>query len=110
MRKIAANYIFLPGFPLTKNGYVVLPDAGPAEVVDTGGQIREMAGLEFYGGLIVADFAAAALRHSEEGILLSPFLEACYRQQPETIYRLSLIEGADLLDLKWRKNARIVML
>lgn len=110
MRKIAANYIFLPGFPLTKNGYVVLPDAGPAEVVNTGGQIREIAGLEFYGGLIVADFAAAVLKCSEEDTLLLPFLEVCYRQQPATAYRLALIEGADLLALKWRKNARIVML
>ena len=54
MRKIAANYICLPGFPLVKNGYVILEQGRVKDVVDTGGRIREIQGLEFYGGLIVA--------------------------------------------------------
>jgi len=53
MRKIAANYICLPGFPLVKNGYVILEQGRVKDVVDTGGRIREIQGLEFYGGLIV---------------------------------------------------------
>lgn len=28
LRKIAANYIFVPGYPLVKNGYVVLETVG----------------------------------------------------------------------------------
>ena len=51
MRKIAANYICLPGFPLVKNGYVILEQGWVKDVVDTGGRIREIQGLEFYGGL-----------------------------------------------------------
>ena len=49
MRKIAANYICLPGFPLVKNGYVILEQGRVKDVVDTGGRIREIQGLEFYG-------------------------------------------------------------
>ena len=59
MRKIAANYICLPGFPLVKNGYVILEQGRVKDVVDTGGRIREIQGLEFYGGLIVAAYVAA---------------------------------------------------
>ena len=36
MRKIAANYICLPGFPLVKNGYVILEQGRVKDVVDTG--------------------------------------------------------------------------
>ena len=59
MRKIAANYICLPGFPFVKNGYVILEQGRVKDVVDTGGRIREIQGLEFYGGLIVAAYVAA---------------------------------------------------
>ncbi len=44
MRKIAANYICLPGFPLVKNGYVILEQGRVKDVVDTGGRIREIQG------------------------------------------------------------------
>ena len=33
MRKIAANYICLPGFPLVKNGYVILEQGRVKDVV-----------------------------------------------------------------------------
>ena len=39
MRKIAANYILLPGFEFVKNGYVVLKDGMVVDVVNTGGEI-----------------------------------------------------------------------
>ena len=55
LRKIAANYIFVPGYPLVKNGYVVLENGRIADVVDTGGVILEIQGLEFYGGMLVTD-------------------------------------------------------
>lgn len=70
MRKIAANYICLPGFPLVKNGYVILEQGRVKDVVDTGGRIREIQGLEFYGGLIVAAYVAAYQGRLEEGDLL----------------------------------------
>lgn len=74
MRKIAANYICLPGFPLVKNGYVILEQGRVKDVVDTGGRIREIQGLEFYGGLIVAAYVAAYQERLEEGDLLLPMV------------------------------------
>ena len=41
MRKIAANYIFLPDSPLIKNGYVVI-EQGEVRVVNTGGHILSL--------------------------------------------------------------------
>ena len=55
MRKIAANYILLPGFEFVKNGYIVLKDGMVVDVVNTGGEIREIPCLEFYGGMLVDD-------------------------------------------------------
>ena len=55
MRKIAANYILLPGFEFVKNGYVVLKDGMVVDVVNTGGEIREIPCLEVYVGMIVDD-------------------------------------------------------
>ena len=49
MRKIAANYIFLPGYPLVRNGYVVIDGQNGVDVVNTGGFIREIPGFDFYG-------------------------------------------------------------
>ena len=80
MRKIAANYICLPGFPLVKNGYVILEQGRVKDVVDTGGRIREIQGLEFYGGLIVAAYVAAYQGRLEEGDLLLPWLDEIYRR------------------------------
>lgn len=107
MRKIAANYIFLPGFPLLHNGYVVQGEQGELELVDTGGEIREIAALEFYGGMIVAGY----LREEsdfwpEEGDLLAligeSYQKACGRE-----YCPAILEGADLSRLVWKKKARI---
>jgi cytosine/adenosine deaminase-related metal-dependent hydrolase len=60
MRKIAANYIFPVAGKPVKNGYLVLDDKGTImEVVDTGGQIPEIEGLEYYSGVLVPGFINA---------------------------------------------------
>ena len=57
MRKISANYIFPVSGPPHKNGIVVVEKTGKIlEVIDTGGDLREIAGLEFYNGIIVPGF------------------------------------------------------
>ena len=109
-RKIAANYIFLPGFPLVKNGYVVWEDGEVTDVVDTGGRIREIQGLEFYGGMIVPDFVRGYVKGWQDGEELVGALEKIYSEFPRKQYKLAIMEGADLKALEWRDGGRIGVL
>ena len=102
MRKIAANYICLPGFPLVKNGYVILEQGRVKDVVDTG--------LEFYGGLIVAAYVAAYQERLEEGDLLLPWLDEIYRRGGEEYQGVGIWEGADLLKLTWTNKTKFRLL
>lgn len=54
MRKIAANIVFTGvGAPI-KNGHVVVDDNGYIiDVVDSGGQIVEIEGLEYFNGILI---------------------------------------------------------
>ena len=110
MRKIAANYICLPGFPLVKNGYVILEQGRVKDVVDTGGRIREIQGLEFYGGLIVAAYVAAYQGRLEEGDLLLPWLDEIYRRGGKEYQGVGIWEGADLLKLTWTNKTKFRLL
>lgn len=105
-RKIAANYICLPGFSLVKNGYVILEKERVKEVVDTGGQIREIQGLEFYGGLIVPDYVREAQQVPASNELLLPFFENLFLQYGTDFMGVAILEGADLLSLKWKEGAK----
>jgi len=60
MRKLAANFIFSPGVGLLKNGILELDDDNRViKLRDTGGELREEAGLEFYNGIICPGFVNA---------------------------------------------------
>ncbi len=60
MRKIAATYIFPVEQPPLKNGILVCDDQGTIrEVIDTGGILKEQAGLEYYNGFLVPGFVNA---------------------------------------------------
>ena len=57
MRKISATYIFTGNRPPLKNGILVCQNDGTvAEITDTGGMLREEAGLEYYSGILVPGF------------------------------------------------------
>lgn len=100
VRKIASNYIFLPGYPLMKNGYVYMENGRVKDVVDTGGVIREIQGLEFYGGMIVPGYVREALREAGVGDDLLPLLERLYRERVTDYCSLAIVEGADLSAFK----------
>ncbi|SHK01715.1 Cytosine/adenosine deaminase [Tangfeifania diversioriginum] len=60
MRKISATYIFPGNRPPLKNGILVCADNGKIiELIDTGGQLKEEAGLEHYSGILVPGFINA---------------------------------------------------
>lgn len=110
VRKIAANYIYLPGYTLVKNGYVELGCNGEIRVTDTGGRIKEIAGLEFYGGLIVPGFVCEASALFENNVPLLTVLDQLYAQHHDTFNRIAIIEGADLREMTWKSGARIRLL
>jgi len=57
MRKISAHFIITGKGDILKNGIVVTDDYDTVlEVIDTGGIVREMAGVEFFSGTIVPGF------------------------------------------------------
>ncbi|MBL7965498.1 MAG: hypothetical protein JNK09_00750 [Prolixibacteraceae bacterium] len=57
MKKFAANYLISETSAFLKNGIVVLNDEGEVqEIVDTGGDLQEMAQLTFLNGILIPNF------------------------------------------------------
>lgn len=107
MRKIGANYILLPGYPLVKYGYVLLSEAGIVDVVDTGGMMKEIQGLEFYGGMIVAGDVTVSSLRVNPGDSFLPLLDNVYEQRSSDNTGLALVEGADLTAFVFLKGTTI---
>lgn len=107
MRKIAANYILLPDFELTHNGYVVLESGLVTDVVDTGGEIKEIPCLEFYGGMIVSDVILEVVKWQEGDDILVK-VKNCYSAKKGK--GLAIIQGADFSRFLWLKETRIIAL
>ena len=109
MRKIAANYILLPGFEFVKNGYVVLKDGKVVDVVNTGGEIREIPCLEFYGGMIVDDCVRQQIQWVPGDPIREKILQL-YRESEVCGNSLALIQGVDFTRFIWMPESRIVYL
>ena len=109
MRKIAANYILLPGFEFVKNGYVVLKDGRVTEVVNTGGEIKEIPCLEFYGGMLVDDCVLENIEWFLEDNLCDKIRDL-YRTNIPHGKGFALIQGADFTHFLWTAEARIMHL
>ena len=60
MRKISATYIFPVNRAPLKNGILMYEDDGTIlDLVETGGKLEEIAGLEYYSGILVPGFVNA---------------------------------------------------
>lgn len=110
IRKIAANYIFWPGYPLVKNAYLTWKESGETEIIDTGGEIREIQGLEFYGGMLVPAYVMQYKHLFDTGRELLSVLENIYARESASVSGVAIIEGADLKQMCWRENADIRVL
>ena len=106
MRKIAANYILLPGFEFVKNGYVVLKDGKVVDVVNTGGEIREIPCL---GGMIVDARVRQHIKWVPGDSIREKILQL-YRESEVCGNGLALIQGADFTRFIWMPESRIVYL
>jgi len=57
VKKFAANYLVSENGTFLKNGVVVLNDIGEVlEIIDTGGDLQEMAQLTFLNGILIPNF------------------------------------------------------
>lgn len=110
MRKIAANYIFLPGYPLVRNGYVIVDNKCVVDVVDTGGSIRELPGLEFYGGMLVAGFLTDDKTDWCPGDDLLSCIIDIYDKKCNFKPGLALVQGADWEYFRWSEGTSILRL
>lgn len=106
-RKIAANYLFLPGRPLLCGGYAVVVDGLVAEVVDTSGETHELPRMEFYGGLLVDAAACDGVDWRPGDDILARLAER-YALGPTGT--LALIEGADFARFLWLSTTRLTRL
>jgi aminodeoxyfutalosine deaminase len=60
MKKFAATYVYTLCGEVLKNGIVVVDNEGTIlDVIDTGGELRELASMEFHAGIIVPGFVHA---------------------------------------------------
>ncbi len=60
MRRIGANYIITNAGQKLKNAYLELSEQGEIiRVVNTGGELKEVSGLEFYNGVLIPGFVNA---------------------------------------------------
>jgi len=60
VRKISATWIFPGNLPPLKNGILICENDGTViDLIDTGGKLREQAGLEQYSGILVPGFVNA---------------------------------------------------
>ena len=101
VRKIAANYIYWPGYPLVKNAYITIYSDNQVRVIDTGGRIDEIEGMEFYAGIIVPHFVSANVCLFHEGESLLTILDRLYRQNKSFPLAPAIIESADLRRMSW---------
>jgi hypothetical protein len=106
-RKIGAHYIFLPGHPLVKGGHVVWEEGEEPVVVATGGVTREIEGLEFHGGMIVAGFIREAITDWRPGDPLLERLAAAHASRRGTSGGLALLQGAAWDTLRWSDTSTI---
>lgn len=75
MRKLSAHYIFTGTGKTLDKGIIILSDDGTiADIIDTNGELDEMAGVEFYSGVLVPGFVNAHC-HLELSHLLGIFPE-----------------------------------
>ena len=86
MRKIAANYILLPGFEFVKNGYVVLKD-----------------------GMVVDARVRQHIVWSPGDPIREKILQL-YRENKACGNGLALIQGADFSHFIWTPESRIIHL
>lgn len=116
MRKLSAHYIFTGTGKVLVKGIVVLSDDGIInDIIDTNGELSEMAGVEFYSGVLIPGFVNAHC-HLELSHLRSVFSEKTglpaflksvveYRNSEES----KVIREAEKADFEMWKNGVVAV-
>jgi hypothetical protein len=82
MKKFAANYLVSDTEKFLKNGIVVATETGVVvEFIDTDGDLREIAQLSFFNGILMANFRFVRNHSGFTGSTQVPILATLYFQQ-----------------------------
>ncbi len=99
MRKISASYIFTLSGPLLKNGIVVADNEGIIrEVIDTGGIVSEISGLEYYSGILAPGF-----------VNINSHLELVNNLLPVDHRFISNLKLKDIEELESKSNTYLIL-
>lgn len=110
MYKFSANYIYLGNGEILKYGIIKLNEEGKiTEIVDTKGVLKEEAGMQFYGGIIVPGFVNThchlELSHLRGEITKHTHLHGFIKELQSKRKQLSLVEiqkAAQIADKRMR--------
>ncbi|MDR2413851.1 MAG: hypothetical protein LBD64_02555 [Odoribacteraceae bacterium] len=100
-KKVAAHYILLPGCPLLKNGIVTWTTGEKPRVEVNVHPGKELQGVEFHAGMIVAERVREQIRDWQPGDSLVKRVEHLYAAGEESTRALAIIQGADWKRLAW---------
>lgn len=95
MRKIAANLIFPITSEPVKNGHLLIDDDDTLiKVVNTRGKLNEIAGLEYYSGILIPGLLFANDNNSESPLLLK-LLQNDYKNEDSKAARYLWSRGVE---------------
>ncbi|MFA5326566.1 MAG: hypothetical protein WC384_02120 [Prolixibacteraceae bacterium] len=97
MRKFAANYVISESGDILKNGIVIAEDDGSVlEYIDTEGQLREIARLEFHNGMLLGGFVFVKVRESISVADFDPRFSSLILPEISGMYEISILKWLEI--------------
>jgi len=91
MKKFAANYLVSESGEFIKNGIILATDQGDCiEVIDQGEDLREIAQLTFYNGIVLTNFRFVGIHSDFQSIKPVTFLESAIFRLFAGIYEINI--------------------
>ncbi len=97
MRKFAANYVISESGELLKNGILMAEDDGfVLEYIDTEGQLREIARLEFHNGMLLGGFVFVKVHESISAADFDPRFSSLILPEISGLHEISMVRWLEI--------------